>query len=529
MYQQPNHSYSSTDSFKRISSNNPFRQFVDQPTTSSTIQQQHHTSTSTTTSNRSSNGGGRRTNTPPNFDEWVQKNKQLLDLSDGEEEDDDEDDDYGFAAPQKSNYNYKKPQMPSRPVRAGSDSSINYGKKANNPFASPVSDDKPTRHDVPRQHTPTQKPPSRPPKPDNLPSYEEAAGPKATNKEYPSEKPSSSSSSGNHSSSNRSRSHRHASDRHTSSEKSGSDRSKTSSSSSGSRHHSSRHHSSSRNKSPSKKKPAAEPVKAKNLDTIDKLDVTAFFGGGFHHDGPFDACTPHRNKNTKVAPVAAFPIDGPNNSIKGLGGNIDKNEQMNLAFGTYDEDQNEIIGRKGPDVHTHTTIINGNNSNSNNYIQVPPHNDIVVPPPPTPTIKIDPSSSIYTQNPSVIDFNANIKAQPIHGEISQGLGSTTFLDGAPASRAAETHEYYASINNGGLGRKKSIVQRLRKNSATSENTSRRNSNDNSNEFVRRGSLNNNNSKSLSTDELKPASTTGSGNGGTASSLIRRVKSLKVRR
>ncbi len=54
------------------------------------------------------------------------------------------------------------------------------------------------------------------------------------------------------------------------------------------------------------------------LDTVDKLDVTGFFTGGtFHHDGPFDACTPHRNKNQVKAPVNAFPIDGPNTSLKG--------------------------------------------------------------------------------------------------------------------------------------------------------------------------------------------------------------------
>lgn len=52
-------------------------------------------------------------------------------------------------------------------------------------------------------------------------------------------------------------------------------------------------------------------VISKNVDTIDKLDVTGLFGGSFHHDGPFDACTPHRNKNNKAAPVAAFPADGP--------------------------------------------------------------------------------------------------------------------------------------------------------------------------------------------------------------------------
>ncbi|KAK6201494.1 Pal1 cell morphology protein-domain-containing protein [Scheffersomyces amazonensis] len=527
MYQQPNHSYSSTDSFKRVSSNNPFRQSLESPTKVSTTIRQQYTSNSNHSNGSGSHSKAHRHNTPPNFDDWVLKNKQLLDLSD---EDDDDDDNYGLSVNHRGdNYNYRKP-IPPKPVRTGSDSSINYGKKSNNPFAGAYSEDEPSsnnrentvrRHPTQpnsqsksqsksqsQSHHPTQKPPSRPPKPDSLPSYEEVAGPEAATKDYPREKSSSSSS---NASSSGSRSHRHHS----------SERSKPSS---GSRHHSG--HRSSRNRSPSKKKPA-EPVKAKNLDTIDKLDVTAFFGGGFHHDGPFDACTPHRNKNSKVAPVAAFPIDGPNNSIKGLAGNIDKNEQMNLAFGTYEEDQNEIVGRRGPAGTEYISPGNSNvarngSHNSNSNININPINnntDMAIP-----SFKINSGSTIYT-NPSVVDFNANIKAEPIHGEISQGLGSTTFLDGAPASRAAETQEYYASVN--GIGRKKSIVQRLRKNSATSENSSRRNSND-STDITRKGSFNQNtNTKSLSTDELKPSSTSGSGNG--ASSLIRRVKSLKVRR
>src|SRR5208282_420571 len=37
----------------------------------------------------------------------------------------------------------------------------------------------------------------------------------------------------------------------------------------------------------------------------------------FHHDGPFDACHPHRNKQPHKAPVAAFPADSLTNTLAG--------------------------------------------------------------------------------------------------------------------------------------------------------------------------------------------------------------------
>ncbi|EAZ63016.2 predicted protein [Scheffersomyces stipitis CBS 6054] len=384
---------------------------------------------------------------------------------------------------------------------------------SNNPFAAALSEPDPYAQrreppPVPRQTNTNRTPPVRPPKPEALPSYEEAAGPDTARREYPREKSTSSSSRQHHSTSNRPhRSHSDSGRPPRSSRDKSSGTSETrhhSSNHKSSSHHSSSHHksSSTRAKSPSKKKP--EPVKAKNLDTIDKLDVTAFFGGGFHHDGPFDACTPHRNKNTKSAPVAAFPVDGPNNSIAGLA-KTDKNEQMNLAFGTYtDDDQNEIIGRKGSIRRARATakddapvVLKTNRSTH------------------------DQQSTLFTpkHNPSVINFDANLKAEPIHGSTTAGLGSTTFVDGAPAPKAAEMNEYL-STSNGGLSRKKSLVQRLRKNSY-SENSSRRNSQDTVEPYEsgRRGSLNN-----LETDESRSG-----GLGGGTSSLIRRVKSLKVRR
>jgi hypothetical protein len=54
------------------------------------------------------------------------------------------------------------------------------------------------------------------------------------------------------------------------------------------------------------------------------------------------------------------------------------------------------------------------------------------------------------------------RVEPVHGEESMGLGTSTFLEGAPASRQAiqrtQSENHYME---GGLMRKKSIAQRIR--------------------------------------------------------------------
>lgn len=307
------------------------------------------------------------------------------------------------------------------------------------------------------------------------PSYEEVAGPKAASNEYPEEKRELSSTS-------ESRPHR----------------SNSESAHRGDRERRRRHKSLSRSKTSSSSKKKVAPHKPRNLDTIDKLDVSAFYGGRFHHDGPFDACTPHRNKNGKNAPVMAFPADGPNNSMKGFAA-ASNDDRLNLAFGNYSEDQNEIVGMAGS---------NGGAGNSRS--QAPP-NVRARPAGPSAAEPQPIANYAPSLNPSVIAFDANQKSAPIHGLTTAGLGSLTFLDGAPAPRADDL----LSPPNGGVGRKKSIVQRLRKTSQ-SELTTRRSSNDSPAEYGR----------SLFGDEDAGG---GGGGGGNGSSLLRRVKSLKVGR
>ncbi|KAG0657909.1 hypothetical protein C6P45_002316 [Maudiozyma exigua] len=155
----------------------------------------------------------------------------------------------------------------------------------------------------------------------------------------------------------------------------------------GSDHH---HHSSSSSSAAARReKRKSKLVPAKGVDTIDKLDVTGLFGGSFHHDGPFDACTPHRNKNSKAAPVMAFPADGPNSTI---GGTFRKKSAMDEVFGVDDADD-DLYQVKGGNVS---------------------------------------KDAIRANVDGLRQVDATSKGEKVHGPTTSGLGSTTFLDGAPA-------------------------------------------------------------------------------------------------
>ncbi|CAI4365024.1 BDN_1c_G0011840.mRNA.1.CDS.1 [Saccharomyces cerevisiae] len=194
------------------------------------------------------------------------------------------------------------------------------------------------------------------------------------------------------------------------------------------RRSSSHHHrEASSSSTPSKKgKRKSKVIVPKNVDTIDKLDVTGLFGGSFHHDGPFDAVTPHRNKNNKAAPVLAFPVDGPNSTI---GGASTKKSALDEVFGRDDTDDSDIYQ------YSSQTLRRGG----------------------------DTQDAIKANVGNVQQMDAKNKTELVHGPVTAGLGSSTFLDGAPASLAAirndiKAHSYHN--RNGGLQRNKSLSQRL---------------------------------------------------------------------
>lgn len=160
--------------------------------------------------------------------------------------------------------------------------------------------------------------------------------------------------------------------------------------------------------------------KPQGLDLIDKLDVTGIYGPSMiHHDGPYDAVQPHRNRKKDVrAPMEAFPVGSANNS---LGGSGPLNSKIDL---------DRIHGR-GAEGFT-------------DFGSTEPQ---------------------WTKPPRVqSEFNAKGRADIVHGEQTHGLGTSTFLEGAPASRKAiaeEAENQQKLMVEGGIGRKKSIAQRFR--------------------------------------------------------------------
>jgi hypothetical protein len=159
--------------------------------------------------------------------------------------------------------------------------------------------------------------------------------------------------------------------------------------------------------------------KPQGLDLIDKLDVTGIYGPSMiHHDGPYDAVQPHRNRKKDVrAPMEAFPVGSANNS---LGGSGPLNSKIDL---------DRIHGR-GAEGFT----------------------------------DFGASGDVEFKKPRPqAEFSAKGRDDITHGEQTHGLGTSTFLEGAPASRKAIQQETEAqrAMADSGLGRKKSIAQRFR--------------------------------------------------------------------
>lgn len=190
--------------------------------------------------------------------------------------------------------------------------------------------------------------------------------------------------------------------------------------------------------------------KPRTLDIIDQLDATSIYGTGckhkfrtiksfkancivFHHDGPFDACRPDRNKaGRRNAPMQAFPKDSLNNVLGGSGP-LNKTPNHATFLGNHDDEAFR-------DYHTTAT-----------------DTGVFAPYQAGPQMKSTPVVEAF-----------NTKVEPVHGTESMGLGTSTFLEGAPASRKAMARResetatsYQPEQNGGGLGRKKSMAQKIR--------------------------------------------------------------------
>ncbi|OAA72130.1 Pal1 cell morphology [Cordyceps fumosorosea ARSEF 2679] len=154
---------------------------------------------------------------------------------------------------------------------------------------------------------------------------------------------------------------------------------------------------------------------SRRIDIIDQLDATSIYGTGlFHHDGPFDALNPHRNRqSSRRAPMQAFPKDSLNNS---LGGSGPLNQQ--------------------PD---HSTFMGQTDEAFRDYAAGARAKDAAI-------------------------FNPVSRGEVIHGNESHGLGTSTFLEGTPAARAAIARHRAEEAQEAmtvGIQRKKSLAHRIR--------------------------------------------------------------------
>ncbi|KAI1457323.1 Pal1-domain-containing protein [Annulohypoxylon moriforme] len=165
-----------------------------------------------------------------------------------------------------------------------------------------------------------------------------------------------------------------------------------------------------------------KPRTGRKLDIIDQLDATSIYGTGlFHHDGPFDACNPHRNrKGSRRAPMQAFAKDSANNSIGGAGPL------------TQRPDHKQFMGQEPHEASAmFSTAAKERNGGSK-------------------------SEATF--------FDPKQAGELVDGEETLGLGSSTFLEGTPAARSAiqrNQAETAQEFMESGLGRKKSVVQRFR--------------------------------------------------------------------
>ena len=142
--------------------------------------------------------------------------------------------------------------------------------------------------------------------------------------------------------------------------------------------------------------------------------------------------------------MAAFPKDSANNSMGGSGP-VNKNIDLAQYHGHQPDSFRDFNAAAGKS-------------------DVTPNNDPTM----GPGMGMQYRGNARPGADRVSAFNATANVDPVHGDESLGLGTSTFLEGAPAPRTAiERRESEDDTNAAvGLGRKKSLVQRFRGGSAS---------------------------------------------------------------
>lgn len=191
----------------------------------------------------------------------------------------------------------------------------------------------------------------------------------------------------------------------------------------------------------------------------------------FHHDGPFDACNPHRNrKGRSAAPMQAFAEGSLNNA---LGGGPVKKLDLDTIHGRNTEgylDYNATKTRAPePSSQFSRRPVPNEPRRENRPQNVQEQQYAQELPPRRGTLESrKPVESMLIYDPKKPDMDT-------HGQETEGLGASTFLEGAPAPRSAlqrreserrrdqEKEAAALSVPTGGAGiqRKKSVVDRIR--------------------------------------------------------------------
>ncbi|RKU41410.1 hypothetical protein DL546_002398 [Coniochaeta pulveracea] len=172
---------------------------------------------------------------------------------------------------------------------------------------------------------------------------------------------------------------------------------------------------------------------SRKFDVIDAFDESMkLFGSGvkIHHDGPYDACNPHRNRQgSRRAPMQAFAKDSLNNTIGGSGP-LNKRPDHATFMGHAEDEafMDYSTGKK-------------ERSGSSSFADIQRGKGSGMP-------VFDPTS----------------RGSVLHGDETLGLGTSTFLEGTPAARTdiqRREKERAEAVMDGGLTRKKSLAQRIR--------------------------------------------------------------------
>ena len=145
--------------------------------------------------------------------------------------------------------------------------------------------------------------------------------------------------------------------------------------------------------------------------------------------------------------MQAFPKDSANNAIGGSGP-LHKDIDHNLFHGNRGAEAFSDFSRSGTDAASYSSY-SGDKTRRPSTTRALSH---------TPTFQ-------RSEHSTPRAFDAIARVDPVHGDESLGLGTSTFLEGAPASRLAikrrESESDQGLSGAGGLGRKKSLAQKIR--------------------------------------------------------------------